>query len=72
MFKAEHAKDPHPITQAEGRKATKNDLRFLRAASDTLMRLHMQVYGKEIMSLHAPEEWAELEETFRCEPKRCG
>ncbi|WP_456388730.1 BrnA antitoxin family protein [Profundibacter sp.] len=70
MLKAEHMKDPHPIEQPEGRKATKNDLRFLQAASETLMKLHMQVYGREIMSLHAPEEWADLEQTFRCAPKK--
>ncbi len=70
MLKAEHIEDPHPIKQPAGRKATKTDLRYLQAATDTLMRLHMQVYGEEIMSLHAPKEWAELEEAFHCEPEK--
>lgn len=70
MFKADHMKDPHPIKQPEGRKATKNDLRYMQAATDSLMRLHMKVYGEEIMSLHAPKEWEMLEETFHCEPKK--
>ncbi len=70
MFKTEHLNDPHPIKQPAGRKATKTDLRYLQAATDSLMRLYMRVYGAEIMSLHAPEKWAELEEAFHCEPKK--
>ncbi len=70
MFKADLLRDPHPIKQPEGSKATKNDLRYMQAATDTLMRLHMKVYGEEIMSLHTPKEWAQLEETFQCEPKK--
>ena len=70
MIKPEHLKDPHPIKHPEDRKPTKTDLRYLQSATDSLMRLHMKVYGADIMSLHTPKEWEILEETFHCAPKK--
>ena len=70
MIKPEHIKDPRPIKQAADRKPTKRDLRYLQSATDSLMQLHMKVYGQDIMSLHAPKEWEALEETFKCETKK--
>jgi len=69
-FNPEHLKDPHPIKHAADRKATKSDLRYLQAATESIMRLHMKIYGEDIMSLHAPKEWETLEETFQCEAKK--
>jgi len=70
MSDYEPAPEVRPIRHAEDRKPTKNDLRYLQSAKDTLMRLHMTVYGEEIMSLHTPKEWEMLEEAFHCEPKK--
>jgi len=70
MISGDHIKDPHPIKQADDRKPTKRDLRYLQSATDSLMQLHMKVYGREVMSLHAPKDWETLEETFRCEAKK--
>ncbi len=69
-FRAEHLKNPTPIRPASDRKPTKSELRYLQGARDSLMRLHMMVYGQDIMSLHAPKEWQMLEDTFRCAPRK--
>lgn len=70
MNDADPTLDVRPIKHPEDRKPTKSDLRYMQAATDSLMRLHMKVYGEDIMSLHTPKEWATLEETFHCEPKK--
>lgn len=61
---------PNPMEHPRDRKMTKAEKRKLEQAKDSIMRLHMHVYGREMQSLHIPEEWQRLTEGYRPQPKK--
>ncbi len=65
-----HFRNPKPIKHREGRKPTLSQRRHLKYAQETLMRIHMHVYGEQFKSLHVPDSWESIEDVFGCQPKK--
>jgi len=70
MIDPEHLKDPHPMRPADGHKPNARERRALAAAEETIMRMHMFVYGREMEALHVPEAWTVLPELYPPQPKK--
>jgi len=70
MLTREEINRPRPMPVPKDRKMTKMELRHWQSANDAIMRLHMMIFGEDVMALHTPEEWHELEDTFRTQPKK--
>jgi len=70
MFDPEHLTDPHPMRHKEDRRPSKADLRKLKQAQETIMRLHMFIYGQEVEGLHVPDAWKLLPDRYPPEPRK--
>ena len=61
---------PNPMEHPRDSKMTLAEKRKFEQAKESIMRLHMHVYGREMQSLHIPEEWQRLTEGYRPQPKK--
>lgn len=70
MIEFHHLMNPHPLEHSDKRKPTLAEKRKLAQATETIMRLHMHIYGREIGGLHIPEEWELLPDRYPATPKK--
>jgi len=70
MLTREEINRPRPMPVPKDRKMTRVELRHWQAANDAIMRTHMMFFGEDVMALHTPYEWQQLEQDFRTQGKK--